>query len=549
MRRTPALLALLAVAGCEGNFLGGLAAPSPSTPQVDPSTQRLVCGDQRRPAATDLHRLTPAQYQHAVTDIFGGLVQPSGAYPPAFGKSVTGYSTEEALNAVGEQGATQLMRAAEAVALDVDAALGTLLPCSLDPSPGQPCFDAYLARYVRRAFRRAPTADEVAALQRVFDDALANDATFSEAVAVVTAAVLQSPQFLYVVEDAAGAGRPLTGVELASRLSFLLWDSVPDDELLDLAEAGALSSPEVLAAQARRMLDSPRADAALARYVREWTQTRSLLSSDKDHAQFPFFDAAYTKALDESFDRFAVAQFREGGTLESLFTSNAAYVDEALAPSYRVTAPPAGQWAKVAVDDTRYAGLTTHPLLLATNAHPSTSSWVFRGRTLQKRVLCTPMGAPPADAQTLLAAIQMPEDPTAREFSGAVNGNATCAGCHKVLDPPGLALEHFDAAGRYRETYADGRAIDTHGTLEGLPSGPLAFNSGVDLAAGLAARPELTSCAALQLFRFTFSRNETEADGCALQTVSDALDASGGDLSQALLAMTTTDSFTWRVDP
>lgn len=540
-------LTLWALAGCEGRIAGGLGAPA--APTVDPTTKRLVCGDVKRPAVTALHRLTTAQYQRAITDIFGGLVGPSGQYPAALGTSVTGYSTEEGLNAIGEQGTTQLMRAAEAVALDVDGALGELLPCSLGASPGQPCFDEYLARYARRAFRRTLTADEVGSLQRTFATAVSNGATFSEAVAIVTAAVLQSPQFLYVVEDAAGAGRPLSGVELASRLSFLLWDSVPDDELLDLAETHALAEPQVLAAQTQRMLASPRADAAMVRYVREWTQARALLSSDKDQAQFPFFDGPYSRSLDESFDRFVVSQFREGGTLASLFTSPQAFVDEALAESYGVAAPPAGQWAKVAVDGTRYAGLTTHPLLLATNAHPGRSSPVFRGRLIQKRVLCTPIAAAPADAQVLLAAIQLPADPTAREFSDAVNGNATCAGCHKVLDPPGLALEHFDAAGRYRAAYPDGRAIDTQGTLTGLAGGELSFGSPVELAALLATRSELDACAAAQVFRFTFSRQETEADGCALQAVGDALTASGGNLSQALVAITTTDSFTWRVDP
>jgi hypothetical protein len=435
------------------------------------------------------------------------------------------------------------------VAIDLDGALGAVLPCASGASPGQACFDTYLATVVRRAFRRSVVADERAGLQRTYDTAITNGATFSEAVAIVTAAVLQSPQFLYVVEDAAGAGRALSGVELASRLSFLLWDSVPDDELLDAAESEQLRDGAVLAAQARRMLASPRADPALTRYVREWTQAPSLLSSDKDSTTYPFFNAAYASALDESFNRFALAQLRGGGTLRSLFTSTDAYVNEALAPSYGVTAPAPGQWAKVSVDGARYAGLTTHPLLLAANAHTISSSFVFRGRMIQKRVLCTPMGDPPANAQALFSAIALPADATARETSDAVSTNAACAACHRVLDPPGLALEHFDATGRYRETYTSGRAIETRGTLSGLVSGPLSFESPVDLAAGFTERPELSACAAAQVFRFTFSRQETEADGCALQAVGDALAASDGDLAQALLAITSTDSFTWRVDP
>ena len=540
MGQTPRLLLLVPLlAGCEGL----IGADSPN------AKQRLVCDDRRHPAATVLHRLTTAQYQHAIATLFDGRVQPSGAYPQRFGVSVTGYSTEEGINQIGEQGALQLQKAAEAVALDVGAAMSAVLPCSQDASPGQACLDTFFDTFARRAFRRALTAGERASLQRVFDDAVAAGAGFGDAVAVVTADLLQSPQFLYLVDDAAGSGRALAGFELASRLSFFLWDSVPDDELLDLAEAGQLADPAVLAAQARRMFASPQADPALARYFREWTQARTLLSSDKDPTLYPFFTASYAGALDESFDRFVVGQVRGAGTLRSLLTSTDAWVNAGLAPAYGVPAPPPGEWAKVTVDGTRYAGLTTHPLLLASNAHPSESSFVFRGRMIQRRLLCTPLGDPPANAQAVFSAIALPANPTGREVSDAVIANPSCGGCHRVLNPPGLALEHFDATGRYRETYASGRAIDTRGTLLGLPSGPLDFSSPVDLAAELAQQPEASACAASQVFRFTFSRPETDADGCALQAVRDALAASDGDLAQALLAVTTTDAFTWRIDP
>jgi hypothetical protein len=545
MGRPSSLLCLLLLAGCEGVLTPLGTTPAPQ----EPNSKRLVCDDRKHPAATVLHRLTPAQYQHAITDIFQGKARPSGFYPQRYGASVTGYSTEEAINQIGEQGAGQLMKAADAVAIDVAAAMGELLPCASAASPGQPCLDSYFDSYARRAFRRTLTADERGALQRTFDDARAQDASFGDAVAVVTSVVLQSPQFLYVVDDAAGEGRALTGFELGSRLSFLLWDSVPDDELLALAESEQLTDPAVLSAQARRMFESPRADPALTRYFREWTQARALLSTDKDPTAFPFFDADYASSLGQSFDRFVLGQMRGGGTLRSLFTSTDAYVDERLAPSFGVAAPAPGQWMKVSVDGTRYAGLNTHPLLLASNAHPTASSFVFRGRMIQKRLLCTPMGDPPANALALFAAIPLPADPVAREVSAAVSANPTCAGCHRVLDPPGLALEHFDATGRYRERYLSDRPIDTAGTLVGVGDAPLSFGSPVDLAEQLAQAPEASACATAQLFRFTFSRLETPADGCALQAVGDALAASQGDLAQAVLAMTTTEAFTWRVDP
>ncbi len=511
-------------------------------------TTQNVCASGRHPATTVLHRLTTPQYQHAIATVFAGRVAASTAYPPGFGVSVTGYSTEEAINQVGEQATLQLQRAAETVAVDVATALPTLLPCSSDASPAQPCLDTWLDTVVRRAYRRRLTPDERAALQRTFDATLTSGGSFSDGVAVLTATVLQAPQFLYVVEDAAGGGRALSSDELATRLSMLLQDSVPDDELLDLAAADRLTDPAVLAAQARRLFASPTADGVITRYFREWTQTKRLLSSDKDATRFPYFTAAYAASLNESFDRFVVGQVRGGGTMKSLLTTTDAYVDAQLAPVLGVPVPAAGTWSKVSLDASRTAGLLTQPLLLASNAHPTQSSFVFRGRSLQKRVLCTPLGDPPANALAEFASVPLPANPTAREVAQGIESRPGCAGCHQVLDAPGLALEHFDATGTYREKDELGRSFDTAGVMMGLKQ-PLTFSSPVDLAAQLAERPEVTACLATQVFRFTFSRPNTDADSCAVQSLSDALSANGGQLSEALVAVTSTDAFTWRADP
>ena len=201
------------------------------------------------------------------------------------------------------------------------------------------------------------------------------------------------------------------------------------------------------------------------------------------------------------------------------------------------------------VDGTRYAGLLTHPLILANNAHPAEPSFVFRGRMIQKRLLCTPMAPPPANALTDFERLPLPAQPIARDVANTIESNPTCGGCHRMLDPPGLAFEHFDAIGQFRERYPSGRAIDTSGTLVGIGADTPTFNAPRDLAVLLAGRAEASECLSQQLFRFTFSRLETDADACAVQTVREALAQSHGDLSHALMAITTTDAFTWRADP
>ncbi len=506
-----------------------------------------VCNAGPYPAKTDLHRLTPAQYQHAILDVFDGAVQPSAQYPGAYGKSVTGYSTEEALNEVGDQSTEQLMNAAEEVALALAPQLGTLLPCSKQSGAGQACVDTFLSTFGKRAYRRPLTPDEHDALSTTWSTARTGGASFSEAVAIMSAHLLQSPQFLYWVEDAAGARRALSGYELASRLSLMLWDSVPDDALLAAADDGTLAQPEVLAAQASRLLASPKADTALARLLREWTATARLTPNDKDAAAFPTFDAAYAQSMNDSFDLFARDQLR-AGTVSSLLTSTDAYVDAKMAAHYGVAAPPAGQWQKVQLDGSRYSGVMTQALVMATESHVNSSSYVFRGRTVLKRLLAQAFPAPPADAQAKFAALPMPTDPTGKDVSQVVNAAAGCSACHRLLDPPGLAYEHFDGLGQWRDAYSSGKPVDTTGTMA-LGSGSFAFTSPVDLASQLAQVPELQHAVALQLFRFAFSRQETAEDACAVQSVQSALKGSGGNLGQALLAVTATDAFSWRADP
>ncbi|MFT3840895.1 MAG: DUF1592 domain-containing protein [Myxococcaceae bacterium] len=510
------------------------------------SDPALVCNAGPYPAVTSLHRLTVSQYQHAIADIFGPTVIASAQYPGSYGKSITGYSTEEGINEVGDQSTEQVMNAAEEVAQSIYPKLGALLPCSATTADSA-CAKSFLDTFATRAYRRPLTSDERAALMTTFGDATAAGATFTEAVAIMSAHLLQAPQFLYQVEDSAGAGRALTGYELASRLSFLLWDSVPDDELLALAADGTLEDPGTVAAQAQRMLASPKADSALARLLREWTATARLTPADKDVSVFPFFTQAYAKSMNDAFDRFSIDQLRTG-TLTSLLTANVAFVDANLAAQYGLPAPTGGGWERAQVDGNRYAGVCTQPLLLATQSHPGTSSYVFRGRTVLKRLLAEAFPNPPANAQSTFSTFTFPTDPTGKDVSAVVRSNANCAGCHQQIDPPGLAFEHFDGLGKWRDSYDSGKAIDASGTMT-LGSGALGFAGNVELAQKLAAAPELEQAVAVQLFRFTFSRMESAADACAIASVRTSLHDSGGDLGHALLAVTHTDAFSWRADP
>jgi hypothetical protein len=443
------------------------------------------------------------------------------------------------------------MFAAEDVALQVPAALAQLLPCSAS-TPGEPCVNTFLDRYGARAYRRPLLDAERTELLDEYRAGVASGASFPESMAMVVDHLLQMPQFLYLVERSAGTGRTLDGYELASRMSFMLTDAIPDDALL--AAAPNLGDPAVLTAQATRLLASPSANTTLARFFREWTGTVQLSPGDKDQTVFPFFNAAYAASMNESFNRFVLDQVRNQGTLRTLLRSTDAFVDPTMASFFGVTAPPAGQWAKVALDGKRFSGVVTQPAMLGSLAHSSQPSFVFRGKFIRKQLLCEALGMPPANAQATFNTLPMPADPTGKDVSAAIIARSECAGCHALLNPAGLAFEQFDALGQWRTTYSSGKPIDPSGVLPSVGGRPgvaghdLTFSDQISMMEQLANEPQVATCVATQMFRFTFSRMDTSSDVCAIQAIGDALRASGGTLSDAILAVTRTDAFTHRSD-
>jgi predicted CXXCH cytochrome family protein len=395
---------------------------------------RYVCNAGPYGGVAEARRLSPKEYQHVIEDALA--LEGSEEYPETYGEAVTGFSTEPAINVTGEQGVERILYAAEEVAQALAGQLGEVLPCVDDAN--RACAETYLETVGRRLFRRALSEDETSQLLDVFDEETDDDATFEEGVSLMTAQMLQMPAFLYVVEapGEAGASRALTASELATRLSLHFWNSVPDDELLDLAESGELLDASVFEAQARRLFDDARSDRGFVRFLREWTGTYHLTAADKDAAVFDYLSGSFVESVNESFDRFAVKQLRDSGDLRSLLGSNQVFIDENLASFFGVDAPSSG-WEEVELDAAVYTGVTTQPAMLAALSHSSETSYVFRGKFIRERLLCQNLGAPPGNAMSEFAALEKPENPTARELSDLVRARVGCGGCHDLLDPPG----------------------------------------------------------------------------------------------------------------
>ena len=538
------LVCAAALCGC----VGAIGDDTESTGDPDGPPQllpngRYDCSEGPFPVASDARRLSLVEYENAIRDVFDGAATPSTRYPSSYGASATGYSTEAALYVVGEQGVQDLMVAAEDVAESVAGSLSTILPCAGDAAAGEACVLTFIDDRIARAYRRPLQGDEVDNLLSTYQGGRASGASFSEAIAMVTAHALQTPQFLYVTEAAAPDARPLDDYEIASRLSFYLWQTIPDATLLAKAESGELSDPEVRRAEARRMLADPRADVALRRFFREWSGSVDVLPSNKDPEIMPGFDDAAAQSMAESFDRFTLDTARNG-TFQDLLTSGDVWVDENMASFIGVDVP-ATDWSPVAAPG-RSGGILTQPLFLASTAHRADSSYVFRGRFIAKRVMCRDIGAPPPDAQSAFETLPLPEDPTGKDKSATVNSVAQCTGCHQLLDPVGLAFEGFGALGESRDTYASGKPIDPSGTTI-VDGESVSFETYADMLPAIAEADTTAQCFGRQVVRFAMSRPDSEYDGCAAQSIGDLV-AGGMPLADAIVEMAVSDSFAYRLD-
>jgi len=490
----------------------------------------------------DGRRLSRAEYQYVIGDLFD--LPPSERYPGPFGRSATGFSTEPAINVVGEVSVEDIMLAAEDVALELPDMLDALLPCAA-VAADTACAQEYLATTGRMAFRRTLTDAERTTLLTVFEDERADEATFAEAIGVMTAQMLQMPAFLYVMEapTANDGPRRLSSVELASRLSFYLWNSIPDVELLDRAEAGALDDDDAVLAEAQRMFDDPRSRRGFSRFFREWTQIEPLTVGSKDPTQFPELTDGLADAINNSFERYVTGAVRSGTTFAELLTDPRTVVDAELAEFFGID--PVDDWTVVDLPGDRYAGLVTQPAVMAGLAHATETSYVLRGRFVRQRLLCEPHLPPPGNAMTAFGDLEKPEDPTGRDLSTLVRARGDCVGCHDLIDPAGLALEHFDALGRWRDNYPSGRSIETEDTLR-IGTEEVSFSGPVELMTHLGALPAAQECFARQVFRYQASRMETDDDACAVAQLASALDESDGRLDEAFLAVVRTDAFKYR---
>jgi hypothetical protein len=407
------------------------------------------------------------------------------------------------------------------------------------------CASAFIESFGRRAFRRPLAAIESERYRGLF--ALQAERGFAEGIRLVLQAMLQSPSFVYHLELTPAPGgvgvTPLAGYELAARLSFALWNSTPDVQLLDAAEAGTLDTAQGVRAQAERLLGSDRARDALASFHLQWLGLDDLADSEKDSALFPGFSPAMRQAMQDETVAFADHVIRRGdGRLQTLLSAPFTIAGADLLGLYGVSSSPAAD-GTVPLDPAQRAGLLTQGAFLAAHSHSNQTSPVHRGLAGRKNLLCTDLPDPPMNVDNT-----PPEpDPTAttRQRFEQHRADPSCAGCHQLLDPIGVGFEQYDAVGRFR-AMENGLPIDAGGELTAAGAASGKFNGAVELAQRLATSDDVRSCVKKQWFRFSLGRYEGDDDACTLASLEEAFRASDFDVKSLLLALVSSDAFRYR---
>lgn len=541
----PAIVGMALLSACSDGALNVDAPEKPLIP-VDPMVPSSMADcetDQVFAGQTPLRLLTRYEYDNTVRDLLGtSLRLGQSLFPPE--NAVAGFENNSDSHRVSPLLMRKFMEAAEELSTDAAPRLIEDLNCTAQDLA---CQNQFLDEFLSRAFRRPLKSDEREAFATLFEDSLAAEG-FSKAVEYTIQAALQSPQFLYRIEfnDRRSPGElvQVDSYEMASRLSYFLWGSMPDATLLEAAESQKLNTPEEVAFHTQRMLEDPRAHTLIFEFYRQWLGLDALQTMVKDNSHFPEWDPAMSEAWRESLRAFIASVHQKNGDVRTLLTSTTVHLPDAIAPIYAMQ--PSGQgMTEYTMSADERAGLLTHPAVMALLAYPSQSSPIHRGIFVRERLLCQKLPSPPDNLQ-----IEPPDpNPTAttREIFQQHAADSACSGCHNMIDPIGLGFENYDTLGRYR-TEEHGLPVDASGALTNTADPAIGgeFVGGVQLAQKLADAREVEDCIADHWFTFALGHPETTADMCSAEEIRLRFNASNGKFEDLFTAITTSDAFRFR---
>ena len=476
-----------------------------------------------RPERTVLRRMTHSQYDNTVRELLGDTSSPARQFPPE--DFVDGFKNQyeaqsispllaEAYNAAAERLSSNAIRAFRS-----GEAKG-LIPCQPSSNPNAECRTRFIRQFGLRAFRRPLTDAELSRYSELF----AGQGDFLEGARIVMEAMLQSPSFLFWLDSTSmPEWKPYAR---ASKLSYFLWDSMPDEWLLERARAGELDSPDGFEKAAREMLASPKAVPAVDEFVSQWLRFDEVANMLKERRAFPQFTRELALAMAEETRRLVSDLVWNDRNFMELYSANYTFVNGDLAAVYNLPAP-ASDFARVSYPaESERAGILGQGTFLALTSKPAETSPTARGLFVREHLLCQRVPLPPPGVNMNLPPLTEDKPRTNRERLAVHLSNESCAGCHKLIDPIGFGLEKFDALGARHDKFTVALPgnrrnpenkpasieleVDTKAFIAGIENSD--FSSPRELGQILASNRQCQECVVKQLFRYAVGRAETTAD-------------------------------------
>jgi hypothetical protein len=545
----------VAALGCQGTVDSAGVPPAeyapgePGTtpdPGPDPGTGGPATCATPSPGTAPLRRLSNAEYKNTLSDLFSGVdgvnadIDAATKELPPEAESL-GFRNSAEFLTVQSLVAQKYMDAADRIAARAAKSDG-LVPCQPAAGSELECGKQFIAAFGAKAYRHALSAEQTARYEALFQKGLA-DYGFEAAVEWVVYAVLQSPDFLYRVEagkagGTAGVTQP-TPSELAVRLSYLFWQSTPDQALLDAASSGGLDSKDLVAAKAREMLADPRS-ARLFQYFAEWLDLDRLDEFARDPKIFQDLPAELPSWFQSESRAFVNQLLTSGGDFHELFTAPYTFANRGLAQHYGLEPGSGDGFARVSAPSR--SGILTQAFL-STHDKANRTSIVRRGLKVRTDLLCNNVPAPPNDVALDLEGLG--QGLSQKQKLEQHRAEPACSGCHTLMDPLGVVFENFDAVGRERTKDESGQDIVTATTLTATRDmdGPIANVR--ELGERLAQSAEARDCYVTQTFRFFFGREVEPADSCTIQQLRKKF-AENPKISELLVELTQTDAFLYR---
>lgn len=536
MRRDVLVLGcVLAAVGCTGT----IEEAAPLTPII-PLPEPMECVGPVLGSPIQLSRLTRVQYDRAVQDLLGVDLAPAEAF--SADESVANFEVARSISALQVEGH---LDAAGDLAAAAD--LSVVMPCETFDGA---CADQFITQFGRRVFRRPVESDEAQDLRAIFDlgaepEGLSDAAAFERGARLTLETMLSSPQFLYhstrVPADTSpsvGDSVPLDAYAFASRLAFFLWNSPPDDALLDAAPM--LNDDAVLDAQLTRMIEDDRFEDTILDFARQWLHLDAVSNLLKDEIAFGEFDADLARELRASVERQVLEEYRRpGATLDDLLTSDTLYASQRMATLYGLETVSGEGLQPTRAPEGERAGLMTHPALMALLAKPDQGDPIHRGLFILEQLFCRELPEPNMDDVSVPPFV--PGQSTRDRFAAHTADNA-CRACHSLIDPLGFGFEQFDGMGRFRAV-EEGNAVDASGQFPEAIGLSGSFNDANEMMDAVASAERVQTCFAQQWWRYAHRRVDTLDDQCAVEGVAESFAQSGANLRSLVRLVVQDESF------